>query len=137
MKQILILIILLINLSLSSVDNINDLINEAFQNNNGIIALKNQISSLNEMKSAAGSWNYPMLAFEYSNVPYESWRLDESPMSGIQIKLQQKLLFPGKIATKVEQSGLRIRIAELELEIAQAELSRKIKNKLGGSNVKS
>ncbi len=38
----------------------------------------------------------PILGLEYSNVPWNTWALNDSPMSGVQVKLQQAFPLPGK-----------------------------------------
>ncbi|RLC46945.1 MAG: hypothetical protein DRI23_11830 [Candidatus Cloacimonadota bacterium] len=64
----------------------------------------------------------PMIALEYSNVPYNTWKLDENPMSGIQLKLKQTIPFPGKNSKRkavVESEGLikSWELAELKLQL--------------------
>jgi len=45
----------------------------------------------------AGSLPDPMLKAVASNLPIDSWSFDQSPMSGVELMLTQKIPFPGKL----------------------------------------
>ncbi|MDP8203773.1 MAG: TolC family protein, partial [Candidatus Tenebribacter mawsonii] len=91
-----------------------------------ISSLEFQIEALNEKEIFVQKLMDPMLAIEYSNVPYNTWKLDENPMSGIQLKLKQTIPFPGKNSKRkavVESEG-QIKIHELD------ELKLQLKDKV-------
>jgi len=74
---------------------------QALNHNPEIQLLQYTIEALQEKEIIVQKLMDPMFAIEYSNVPFDSWKLDESAMSGIQFKLQQTIPFPGKNKTRV------------------------------------
>ena len=127
MKRILLIIIILtLTYSLISDETIEQLVNEAFAENPEISMLEYQIKALQEKKIFVQKLMDPMLALEYSNVPYNTWKLDENPMSGVQFKLMQTIPFPGKNIKRkaVAESEGKIKIIELE------ELKLQLKDKV-------
>ena len=101
---------------LSANEALDKLINEAMEANLEISAIEFQIKALNEKEIFVQKLMDPMFAIEYSNVPYETWKLDENPMSGIQLKLMQIIPFPGK-------NSKRKAVAESESQIKSRELA--------------
>ena len=125
MKRIIsLLIILLISFSFVLVadENLEILINEAMETNPEISSIEFQIEALNEKEIFVQKLMDPMFAIEYSNVPYDTWKLDENPMSGIQLKLMQTIPFPGKNSKRkavIESEGQikKQELAELKLQL--------------------
>lgn len=101
---------------LSANEALDKLINEAMEANLEISAIEFQIKALNEKEIFVQKLMDPMFTIEYSNVPYETWKLDENPMSGIQLKLMQTIPFPGK-------NSKRKAVAESESQIKSRELA--------------
>ena len=125
MKRIINLLIILFlfsSLFLVADENLEILINDAMEANPEISAIEFQIQALNEKEIFVQKLMDPMFAIEYSNVPYNTWKLDENPMSGIQLKLMQTIPFPGKNRKRkavVESEG-QIKsweLAELKLQL--------------------
>lgn len=107
-------------------ENLTILLDKAMRANPEISSLEFQIEALNEKEIFVQKLMDPMLAIEYSNVPYNTWKLDENPMSGIQLKLKQTIPFPGKNSKRkavVESEG-QIKIHELD------ELKLQLKDKV-------
>lgn len=77
-------------------DDPDALAEEAVRVNPGLESLEAQVEALRNSARAARRFMDPMLALEYSNVPWDTWRLNDSPMSGLQVKVQQTLPLPGK-----------------------------------------
>jgi len=67
------------------------LADEAARKNPGIDALRARSAALSAIADSVGTWKDPMLGVEYVNAPVDSFRLDRSPMSGLQFSLQQTL----------------------------------------------
>jgi len=67
------------------------LADEAVRLNPGIEALRARTEALSEIAGAAGAWKDPMVGIEYVNAPVDSFRLDRSPMTGLQFSLQQNI----------------------------------------------
>ena len=129
MKRKNILLIMILSFSvffLLADENLTFLLDIAMRANPEISSLEFQIEALNEKEIFVQKLMDPMLAIEYSNVPYNTWKLDENPMSGIQLKLKQTIPFPGKNSKRkavVESEG-QIKIHELE------ELKLQLKDKV-------
>lgn len=108
---------------LSAQSNVSEMIDEIWQKNPGIQAMQEQIEMLQEKETVVQMLMDPMFAVEYSSVPIDSWVLDESPMSGIQFKLQQTFPFPGKNQNRKEiavseVAGKSWELAEMKLQLA-------------------
>jgi len=61
-----------------------------------IAGIEQSIIAMDAALDAANPWPDPVFAVEYSNVPWNTWSLGDSPMSGLQFKLQQRFPLPGK-----------------------------------------
>lgn len=70
---------------------VEDLAREAVERNPNIEAMRARTRELTELADVASTWNDPSLSVGYLNAPVDSFRIDESPMSGVQFRLQQKL----------------------------------------------
>jgi len=129
MKRKKILLIMILSFSvlfLLADENLTILLDKVMRANPEISSLEFQIEALNEKEIFVQKLMDPMLAIEYSNVPYNTWKLDENPMSGIQLKLKQTIPFPGKNSKRkavVESEG-QIKIHELD------ELKLQLKDKV-------
>ncbi|RLC46412.1 MAG: hypothetical protein DRI23_12425, partial [Candidatus Cloacimonadota bacterium] len=86
-KNFMIILISLFSFILLADENLNNLISEAMKANPEISVIEFQIKALKEKEIFVQKLMDPMIALEYSNVPYNTWKLDENPMSGIQLKL--------------------------------------------------
>jgi len=77
--------------SAAAFDNPDTLAEEALAANPRLEARRARVDELAELASAAGTWKDPVLGLEYSNVPVNSFALDDHPMSALQIRAQQTL----------------------------------------------
>jgi len=103
-------------------DDPNTLATMAVEANPAIKSIEQQIYALGHKAEAAVIWNDPVFLVEYSNVPWDSWALGDSPMSGVQFKLQQKLTLPGK-------NDRRSEVVQGEMKVKRWQLLEK-KNQL-------
>ncbi|MEA1921570.1 MAG: TolC family protein [Pseudomonadota bacterium] len=55
-----------------------------------------QVQALRHKAKAVQKWMDPVFAVEYSNFPYDTWSMGDSPMTGVQFKLQQTFTLSGK-----------------------------------------
>ena len=83
--------------------NLQDLINEAFQNNLELQAIQYNWESDKAKIPQAGALPDPQLGFNLQNVPVNSFRFDQEPMTSKQILLQQKFPFPGKLGLQKDK----------------------------------
>jgi len=97
---------------------INGLIDEALLNNPELRALEEKINAFEQRPSQARSLDDPMLKMSIANLPVDTFRFDQEPMTQKLISVQQKLPFPGKLELK---GG----IAERELDVAGEEYIEK------------
>ncbi len=72
------------------------LVDEVVRANPRLTAMERQVAALKTRAVAVQKWMDPMIAVEYSNFPWNTWALGDSPMTGIQVKVTQTFPFPGK-----------------------------------------
>ncbi len=101
---------------------LDDLIEEAIQNNPELKALEETVNIFKEKIPQAKSLDNPRLKLSIMNLPVDTFRFDQEAMTQKQVSIMQKFPFPGKLELK----GY---IAEKELEISQEEYIE-IKNNL-------
>lgn len=96
---------------------------QAIRANPGISAVQTRIRALQQRVQRAGAWMDPVAAVEYGSIPIDSGALGDSPMSGLQFKLQQTFFFPGKIALREEVAKGQVKeerhlLAERKVQLA-------------------
>ena len=69
---------------------------QALQANPELKSIVLQIQALQHKAEAVQKWMDPVFVVEYSNFPRDSWSLGDSPMTGVQFKLQQTFTLGGK-----------------------------------------
>ena len=72
------------------------LVEETLLSNPNLKALALQITALQHKAQVVQKWSDPVFAVEYSNFPTDSWSMGDSPMTGVQFKLQQNFPLFGK-----------------------------------------
>jgi cobalt-zinc-cadmium efflux system outer membrane protein len=97
---------------------LQQLTDEAARNNPELRALESKIESYGERPAQAESLDNPRLGFGIVNLPVDSFRFDEQPMTMKQVSVWQKFPFPGKL-------GLKGDIAKEELEAVRKEYAEK------------
>ncbi|WP_141731708.1 TolC family protein [Oligoflexus tunisiensis] len=98
-------------------------IQKALASNAELKALQSELDANKAQIGPAGTLDDPMLSVEMMNVPTNSFRLNESEMSGVQVSLSQKFPYPGKLEAQQEVATLRSealvhRLKQMQLEIA-------------------
>jgi outer membrane protein TolC len=99
-------------------ERLNGLIEEAVKNNPELKAFEEKIRVFRERPAQAESLEDPRLKLSLVNVPLDSFRLNQEPMTQKQISIMQKFPFPGKLSLKGA-------MAEQELEIVKKEYMEK------------
>ncbi len=110
-------------LSTSALEGAEQLAQEAVESNPGLEELRAQKRALEQRVEAARVWKDPLFSVEYSNFPWNTWALGDSPMTGVQFRLQQTLPFPGKNERRQKTARAR---AEL-VDIQRAELANELR----------
>lgn len=85
-------------------DLLEELVSEALENNSDLRAAEARWHLFERKIIPAQSLDDPMLSFAFVNYPTDSFRGDETPMSGKDFKLSQKFPFPGKLRAKGEMA---------------------------------
>jgi outer membrane protein TolC len=106
--------------------NPRELADEAVRANPGIEALRARTRALSELAQSAGTWKDPMIGMEYMNAPVDSFRLDRSPMSGLQFSLQQNLPEWGWSKASKEVATSRVEASRHATTEAQVQLRRTV-----------
>jgi len=99
----------------------------AVEANPAVKSIERQIASLQYKADTAVLWSDPVFAVEYSNVPWDSWALGESPMSGVQFKVLQKLTLPGKNERRSRAARGETKIKRWELQERRNQLRASVK----------
>ncbi|MCP2597493.1 TolC family protein, partial [Candidatus Aminicenantes bacterium AC-335-G13] len=98
-----ILIILLAGNSLGNIEsilNLNELINEALNNNPQIIAARKKWEAYREKIPQAGALPDPVISLGLMNLPVNSFDFNQEPMTGKKLSIMQMIPFPGKLKLK-------------------------------------
>lgn len=103
-----------------------ELANEAVAHSPSLDALRARSRALSEYSKAAGTWKDPALSLEFVNLPVDSLDLDESPMSGIQVKAEQSLPALGWSKHSKELAQIQIAISEQDALEATLRLRREV-----------
>ena len=98
---------------------LDSLVAEARRANPDLAAAKSRYEAFEAKVPQAGSWPDPMFKTVFSNLPTDSWAMDQTPMSGIELMFTQKVPFPGKLGLKKDATRSLARKAEKEYESAE------------------
>ncbi len=88
---------------------VDSLVQLALKRNPALTADQHRVEADQYRAAAAGGLPDPQLTVGLVNLPHSSLALDETPMSGVQVGLTQKIPWPGKLSAQT-------RIAELTTE---------------------
>jgi len=119
-------LILLFPITVFAVDDPEILSDEAVVANPGLEAMRARSQELSELADIAGTWKDPMVGVEYMNAPVDSLKIDESPMSGLQFKIEQKLPELGWSKASRDVAELQVRVSEHETAEAELQLRRNV-----------
>ncbi|MGB7062785.1 MAG: TolC family protein [Candidatus Zixiibacteriota bacterium] len=98
---------------------LDSLVAEAIRANPNLAAAKSRYQAFEARVPQAGSWPDPMFKTVYSNLPTDSWAMDRTPMSGIELMLTQTIPFPGKLGLRKSATRSLARKAEKEYQSAE------------------
>jgi len=109
-------------------DQLDRLVEEALQNNPDLDASRERFYMFRHKVVPAQSLNDPMLGVAFSNYPIDSFKPDDTPMTGNEFKLSQDLPYPGKLAAKGEVAEQQANWYEAAYEDAKLQLAQKVKD---------
>jgi outer membrane protein TolC len=104
-----------------------DLVRQALEANPTMEALRQRIDALESRTVQAGARPEPTVGVEYSNVPVTAPIPGNHPMSGVQLRLQQTLLFPGTVPSRVAAAEARVAVGEASYEEGQVALAAAVR----------
>jgi len=105
---------------------LEQIINEGLENNKEIQSLKAGVESLKEGAGYAGSLSDPRIGIAVLNLPTDSFRFDEQPMTQKQLFIAQKIPWFGKLSLKSKEALLKAERQEAVLMAKRLEVARKI-----------
>ncbi len=103
--------------------NLDDALSMALENNPDLKALYSRYAAITNVPAQRGSLPDPVLSFNALNLPVDTFDLDQEAMTQMQVRLTQKLPFPGKLslgreAAEKEVEALKLRIREFSLGLS-------------------
>jgi cobalt-zinc-cadmium efflux system outer membrane protein len=105
-----------------------EFVQEALAKNPDLRAAKERWQMFERKVIPARTLNDPQLGFAFSNYPIDSFKADETPMTGNEIQLSQKFPFPGKLDAKGEIADQQALWYKGVWEDAQLQLTQKVKD---------
>lgn len=104
-------------------NDLDELLRLAYESNPDLAALETQVKAMKQRTEAVRIWPDPIFSMEYSNAPYDTLALDESPMSGVQFALRQTIPTPGlndrrEAVAEAEAKVKKWEFAERKLQLA-------------------
>lgn len=106
---------------------LKEFISIALENNPELLEAQNQIKASREVPSQAGSLDDPILQFGLSNLPVESFKFNQEPMTQKEIIISQKLPYPGKLGLRTEMAHKNVEVAEKNYDDLQLKIIRDVK----------
>lgn len=95
----------------------------ALQANPELAAIEAQTAAMAAMVDMARAWPDPRADFEYSNMPLTTPWPGEHPMSGVQLRVSQTLLAPGKVDARVAEAQGRVEATRAQIATRQNQLA--------------
>ena len=102
------------------------LIEEGLVDNKEIQSLQAKVQSLQDEVSFAGSLEDPRIGFGVLNLPTNTWKFNQEPMTQKTVFLAQKFPWFGKLSLKSQRQTLMASEEQAMLEAKRLELARKI-----------
>ncbi|MGB2804837.1 MAG: TolC family protein [Candidatus Zixiibacteriota bacterium] len=98
---------------------LDSLVAQTLRANPDLAAAKLRYQAFEAKVPQAGSWPDPMFKTVFSNLPTDSWAMDRTPMSGIELMFTQKIPFPGKLGLKKDATRSMAHKTREEYESAE------------------
>ena len=102
------------------------LIEEGLAKNQDIQSMASKVESLKEEISFAGSLNDPRIGIGLLNLPTDTFRFDQEPMTQKQIFIAQKIPWFGKLDLRSQRAAMKAIRQEAILNAKKLELARQI-----------
>jgi len=102
------------------------LIQEGLANNQDIKSMESKVESLKEEISFAGSLNDPRIGIGLLNLPTDTFRFDQEPVTQKQLFIAQKIPWFGKLDLQSQRAAVKAIHQEAVLMAKRIELARQI-----------
>jgi cobalt-zinc-cadmium efflux system outer membrane protein len=102
------------------------LVAEGLANNQQLQSERSEVDAMREAIPAAGALDDPQLGLALLNLPVDTWRFNQEPMTQKQVRIAQKLPWFGKLDLKTQRAVLAAKIAEARWQGQRLALARKI-----------
>lgn len=109
-------------------DELSTLIEKALAENPALLAIRDQQQSAGHKVASADDLADPVVSFAFSNYPVDSFESDVTPMTGNELRLAQKLPYPGKLKTKQDVATQDALWFQGVFDDARLELTRQVKS---------
>jgi outer membrane protein, heavy metal efflux system len=105
---------------------LNPLVAEGLANNQRLKSQRSKIDALRRDVPAAGALDDPRLGVALLNLPVDTWRFNQEPMTQKQVSIAQKLPWFGMLDLKTQKAVLAAKIAEARWQGQRLALAREI-----------
>jgi cobalt-zinc-cadmium efflux system outer membrane protein len=105
---------------------LEQIIEEGLTRNQEILSLEAQVASLTEEISFAGSLDDPRLGMALLNLPADTFRFDQEPMTQKQLFVAQKVPWFGKLGLRSQSQALRAKREQALLDAKRFEIARQL-----------
>lgn len=111
----------------SPVDDPEVLAELAVEQQPSLEALRARVQALEEVAAVAKVWTDPRVGLELSNLPVTAPWIDQHPMAGVQLKVQQSFPAPGQTRARAAAADARVGVAEADLAALENELRGEVR----------
>lgn len=102
-------------------------VQRALEANPDLSAISLQVEALEAAAEGSRRWMDPMVSVEYSNVPWNTPTLGNSPMSGLQLRVQQNLPTPGINNAREAVARAQVDVQSASLAEARSRLAASVR----------
>lgn len=104
------------------------LLDEADQHNPSLLVAQEQILVAHSKINQANSLQDPIISIALSNYPINSFKSSETPMTGNEVRLSQKIPFPGKLDTKGQIAAEKSQWFQAAYQDARLQIQKQVKD---------
>lgn len=105
---------------------LDTIIRKALERNPRLQSMRLQSESAVLSARAAGALPDPQLGIALMNLPHSSLALDETPMSGVQVGITQRIPWPGELSGQSDVASLQARISRQQAQQVADEIARRV-----------
>jgi len=102
------------------------IIEKGLTQNEEIQSMESQLAALKQEIDLAGSLDDPMIGFGLANLPVDTFRFDQEPMTQKQLSISQKIPWFGKLSLKSKMAALKTVRQESAISAKRLTLARQI-----------